>query len=651
MNLGERSRGRPRLVPALLAIAFALTASAHAGAEALFDWGAPALPSCWQLSRGTEFPGAGGALELTGRARDRALALDYDFREGGVYVAAVCELAEPRSFRYLRLRAVAPDAVHLRVRVRDDSGQWLQYRVERPLGALDPTVPFRSTLALADAESHWSGAADGHVHGAIHAVALCVEAATPHANGSVRFQELEDANELAVELEPRAASLRALPGTGALFDGLGVALHDLDDGAALDAAKSAGFGWVRADLFWDRVEHAKAKYDFAESDRFVSALEARGMRPLFVLGVRHPGYADGPPLAPEAGAAFAAFVRAAATHFAGRGARYEIGNEPNIARFWPPRPDARAAARLALVGERAVHAGDPSAQVVTGGLSWFELPFLDAFLAAGAALDAQAVGIHPYRGVKSPESLTDDLVDARRVLRERGGSALPLWDTEWGYASAQFGDGHSERARRRQAVFAVRRLLASRMNGLPLGVWYDLRDDGASANDAEQNFGLLARDGSAKPALVALRTLHAVATNRSLAGVFELDAPLVNALALDGPGERAVVLWTTNGESVSVRTPRPSAASDLFGAALPLAPSYIVDDEHGPIVLTFATTSESTLAVPTGARVSGVGSAIRHPVGSRGCSCGIPRRTRRSGLIFWGALLVTARRRKRARRP
>jgi hypothetical protein len=646
----ERARSPVPLVAASLVLGFLLLRPAPAAAETLGALSAVAPAQCWQLSRGTEFPGAGGALELTGTERARALEVRYDFSRGGKYVAAVCELTEPRAFRYLKLRAVAPDGVHVRVRVRDESGQWLQYRVERPLGALDPTAPFRSTLALANAESHWSGAGDGRLHGAIHAVALGVEDAEPHASGSVRFDELGIAGELTVALDPRgAARASATPGTGtALFDGLGVALHDLDDTAALDAAKSAGFSWVRADLFWDRVEHERAKYDFAAADRFVAALEARGMRPLFILGMRHPGYGAGPPLAAAANTAFVAFARAAARHFAGHGARYEIGNEPNIARFWPPRPDARAAAKLELEGERAVHAGDPKALVVTGGLSWFELPFLAAFVAAGGTLDAQAVGVHPYRGVRAPESLTDDLVDARRVLREHGARNLPIWDTEWGYSSAQFGDGHAPAARRRQALFAVRRLLASRLSGLPLGVWYDLRDDGPDAADAEQNFGLLASDGSPKPALVALRALHAVARDRVLAGTLELAGPLVNGLALDGPRDRVVVLWTANGESVSVRTPRPSAASDLFGTTLPLAGSYTLDEERGPIVLTFPAAPEQRLASPAEPRVSGVGSALRHPLDSRGCACGVPRSVPRSGLLFWWAPALGAWRRRRA---
>lgn len=589
MKSGTRPERARRLACAGLALAGALLHSAHARAEKLADFSAPELGPCWHLSRGTEFPGADGSLALRGAARDRALEVHYDFRKGGLYVAAVCELPEPRSFRYLRFRGVVAGDVHLRVRIRDASGQWLQYRVKRPLGALEPTAPFQSTLALADVESHWSGANDGRVHGPIHAVALCLEDAKPHANGSARIDALDDASELAVELEPQTTALQTLPRAGAaLFDGLGVALHDLDDTAALDAAKSAGFGWVRTDLFWDRIEHVKGRYDFGAVDRFVAALESRDLRPLFVLGLRHPGYGSGPPVGPAASRAFDAFARAAAAHFAGHGARYELGNEPNIARFWPPRPEARAAAQLELSGERAVHAGDPKAAVVTGGLSWFELPFLATFLEAGGALDAQAVGIHPYRGLRSPESLTDDLIDARRVVRARSGHDLPIWDTEWGYSATQFGDGHSDAARRRQAVFAVRRVLASRLSGLPLGVWYDLRDDGPNASDAEQNFGLLAQDGSEKPALVALRALHAVAKNRSVAGLYEGDAPLVNALAFDGPADRAILLWTTNGESVRVHTPRPSTASDLFGATLALATSYTVDDAHGPLVLTFA---------------------------------------------------------------
>jgi hypothetical protein len=598
-----------------------------ARAELIDDFSAAELGACWHLSKGSEFPGANGALELTGTGRERALALRYDFRSGGLYVAAVCELREPVAMRYLELSARVPDNARLGVRIRDASGQWLQYRPARPLGLLDPQLSYHTTLELVRPERHWGGANDGVVHGSVLAAAIFVERATPKSEGQIRIDDVATAKDLTLELDPHSTGLAAVPrAERGLFDGLGVALHDLADVKALDAAASAGFGWVRVDLFWDRFEKKRGTYDFSDADRFVAALDARHLRPLFILGLGHAGYGGGPPLKPAASAGFAAFARAAAAHFAGRGVRYEIWNEPNIARFWPPAPNAAAAAQVAALGARAVHEADPHAEVVTGGLSWFELPFLDAFVAAGAAADAQAIGIHPYRGKTAPELLTDELVAARRIVRERLGRDVPLWDTEWGYSASQFGSGRSPAARQRQAVFAVRRLLASRLSGFPLAIWYDLRDDGPGDADDEHNFGLLTHDGAEKPALAALRALRSRAEGRTLAGFFERDAPLVNGLALDGPADRLVVLWSTATETkVAVHAPVPLSATDLFGKPLPLAQSYELTEAAGPVYLTFARTARGRepAATSSPAAPATAGSARVAPT-ARGCGCAVP---------------------------
>lgn len=655
MRTGRRLRRGKRRRAVLGVLTTLATLTTVASAEPLDDFSAPALGACWHVSQGTEFPGATGSIELSGSAPERALAVRYDFREGGLYVAAVCELEAPVAMRYLSVRARTSDDVRLGVRVRDASGQWLQYRPARPLTALEPKAWYRTTLELARPAQHWGGANDGVVHGSVSALALFVEAAVPRAAGLALFDDLSTTAALTLDLEPSALALGRVPrAERGLLDGFGVALHDLADERALDAAASAGFTWVRTDLFWDRFEKPRKTYDFADADRFLSALEARRLRPLLILGLGHAGYGGGPPVSPAASAGFRAFAAAAAKHFAGRGVRYEIWNEPNIARFWPPAPNAVAAANVAALGARAVHEGDPHAEVVTGGLSWFELPFLDAFLAAGAAADAEAVGIHPYRGKTAPESLTDELVAARRVVRARLGRDVPLWDTEWGYAASQFGAAASSAARQRQAVFAVRRLVASRLSGFPLAIWYDLKDDGKNEADDEHHFGLLAHDGSEKPALAALRTLNALATGRTIAGFLDAGAPVVNGVVLDG-ADRLVMLWSTGAErDVTVRTPVPLAATDLFGKHLPLAPRYVLSESAGPIYLTFAAVSHdgvrATPAPHPAPAPAPTGEPNRVAPTARGCGCAVPACTPALPSAWLGVLLLLARRRAPAPR-
>jgi hypothetical protein len=92
----------------------------------------------------------------------------------------------------------------------------------------------------------------------------------------------------------------------------------------------------------------------------------------------------------------------------------------------------------------------------------------------------------------------------RAVMGDHGDAATPLWITEIGLATR--GDGASED---RQARWLTDSVTALRDSGEVSAVfWYDLRDEGGDASDAEGNFGLVRLDWSPKPAYTALKNLE-----------------------------------------------------------------------------------------------------------------------------------------------
>ncbi len=121
---------------------------------------------------------------------------------------------------------------------------------------------------------------------------------------------------------------------------IGVNIHRLRGDAQLDLAREAGFRFARVDLLWERVERGGA-YRFLPYDALMNALEARGMGALLILDYGHPDHGGKVPRTGEDIAAFGRFAEAAAMRFNGRDVRYEIWNEPDIAQFWPPEPNAR----------------------------------------------------------------------------------------------------------------------------------------------------------------------------------------------------------------------------------------------------------------------------------------------------------------------
>jgi len=181
-------------------------------------------------------------------------------------------------------------------------------------------------------------------------------------------------------LDPAAAPA---PFAGApTLDNLGVNIHFTRDDVALDALKGSGIAWLRMDLYWSGIEKAKGVYDFSADDALVASAVARGLKVHFILGYANPLYESGPP---------------------------------------------RSAAAIA-----GVHAGNPAAHVSTGGVSEFDWPFVGKILAAGGSADADAIGVHPYRG-DVPEALIDQILLLKTVVRDAygksGAPTPPLWDT------------------------------------------------------------------------------------------------------------------------------------------------------------------------------------------------------------------------------
>ena len=132
------------------------------------------------------------------------------------------------------------------------------------------------------------------------------------------------------------------PARSDLVSRLAVNIHFTRDDAGLDAAMGMGFSRVRMDFSWSAVEATKGVYNFSDHDALVASLAARGMTPHLILDYGNRFY---PPTGDAAFVsitvpAFAAYAKAAAAHFAGKGVTFEIWNEANLPHFWMSTPSA-----------------------------------------------------------------------------------------------------------------------------------------------------------------------------------------------------------------------------------------------------------------------------------------------------------------------
>jgi hypothetical protein len=536
----------------------------------------------------------GGSLTLGPGHAGKGAVLAYEFTKGGsaaaIWTPAKAISVKHRGALSLWIRAAAE--VKLTVLVRDSDWRTRRYPFEA-VTLENPDGNWRQVTIPLAAESTGYGDRDhtGALEGRITSLAVQAEARYPQAiRGSLALDDVRllDSPDQTFSLSADAALIPARAGAARLAPRFGVNVHGIDDQRQLDLARDTGFSFVRADLLWRSVER-NGQYRFVVGDRLMTAMEARGMGVLWILDYGHPQHGGDVPRQPNDVEAFARFAEAVAAHFRGRNVRYEIWNEPNIDRFWPPQPNAAEYATLARAAVAAIHRADPDARVAIGSLARFDVPFLLHALAAGATGDA--VSVHPYR-TAAPETVVSELAVLRQMV------TAPIWDTEWGYASYDYfsqnlrGDGHSEPGRKRQAVLACREVLTVWALALPVAVWYDLRDDGDDPRNGEKNYGLIDREYADKPAMLALRTLTHLAADHTLAGLVQDVPDGVHAVRLDGASDRVFVVWNAQPDARStVRLPAAGlvSATSLLGEPLTIKKNEIpLAETDGPIYLEFS---------------------------------------------------------------
>lgn len=363
---------------------------------------------------------------------------------------------------------------------------------------------------------------------AVATVAAAAAAIVPSTDGGPRTAAPCEPQAQLPIVTPAAASWR--PGTtgaagGISFPGDVLVEPDADLARDLDAVVRAGARWVRVDVDWSFVEDRRGVRDWCRPDRVIIAARERGLDVVAVLAYA-PSWATGSDnrkAAPRDPADFAAFAGAAVARYAPNGVHsWEVWNEPNIAAFWAPKPDAAGYARLLAAAAPAIRAADPAGTVISAGLApapdsddgRFVNPetYLRALYRLGAADDFDALGYHPYSYPRRPTqegNAFSRLPDVRALMVANGDAGKEVWLTEFGaptgMADGAVGDDE-QAAILREGYDAV----AAYPWAGPM-LWYSLRDIGADAASIGENFGLLRQDYEEKPALAAFTEAMAAA--------------------------------------------------------------------------------------------------------------------------------------------
>ncbi len=333
----------------------------------------------------------------------------------------------------------------------------------------------------------------------------------------------------------------------------------------------AGVGKVRRGFYWNNIEPANDAWNFAGYDVMVPLIKNAGLEPVAMLthGV---GWAmpNGSPSDIDP-ADFTDFTGTTAARYADEVDYYEIWNEPNTSRFWDPEPDPDHYGTLLKAAYLAVHANDPTAMVMFGGMSSFDDKNLFderglwSFLARVGEYHPDlcdyldGLAMHPYTFLQQPgpemhfdlgfyryPDLRGNIAEVRAMLDELGCADLPIHLTEMGWPSLLIGND-------RQAAYYSRGVLLAGSVGVAGFYWYTFFDEYPDSTiPTEDYFGLYelpdgVTDPDPKPSFLALLGLHAVVGEARFAG--DLGAALGwgeenFALAFaDDAGVWTIALW------------------------------------------------------------------------------------------------------------
>jgi hypothetical protein len=308
----------------------------------------------------------------------------------------------------------------------------------------------------------------------------------------------------------------------------GVALHPQASDRSASAIsqefsmlQSAGANTIRFDVAWDSVEWtAKGVYDaktLSWLDWVMAEAGGHGLKVVLdVMGT--PCWASSAPATLKLGCSwgwwfrgvtkyppmrstdYADFVAYVAQRWRPYLAAIELWNEPNSTQFFVSPNPVRSYATLVRAAFPEVKAVTPDLPVLMS-LGGTDTTWLSELYYLGVLGSYDGIAVHPYY------QPTFAGLKAFRSYQTSVGDAAPLWVTEVGWSSTQYG-----LAGQASNVSSALQQLAA-LPYVSAVELYDMRDDGTNAADPEQNFGLIDRYFNPKPAWQAfVSELHALAS-------------------------------------------------------------------------------------------------------------------------------------------
>jgi hypothetical protein len=342
----------------------------------------------------------------------------------------------------------------------------------------------------------------------------------------------------------------------------------------------AGAKNIRDELYWSEVEQRRGSYDFpARYDTYMSELRAAGVDPFIIFSYANPHYDNGAtPYTDEGRAAYANYGEAILNRYRGQIPWVEVWNEFNISfgDVGDGPADSRPDYYLPLLRQtyEKVKRISPETTVVGAATAEVPLDWLEELFRLGGLEYMDAVSVHPYLYPTEPEQMVQDLEDLAALIKQyNNGESKPIWITEHGWPTHRGSRGISEET---QAAYLVRAHVLALSRGVEKYFWYDFMSDGLDQTVNEHNFGVIRNTSdprgrwAPKPAYVAYAAMTRELTGAEFDGQEDVGAGIysfVFDVPEAGQATKARVVWSTEQQTVAVRTDEPVTVTDLTGHA------------------------------------------------------------------------------------
>ena len=333
-----------------------------------------------------------------------------------------------------------------------------------------------------------------------------------------------------------------------------------------DMLSDAGADAIRVDLSWSSLETGGkgqySKWFIEKTDSVIADARARGLKVIANLWST-PCWASTAPAeltqacagawwdrgvdryAPRDPADYADAIEFVARRWGSQLAALEIWNEPNLPDqgfLKSPDPAADYAGLLKAAYPRA-KAASPELTVLGGALAFSDGPFLERLYDLGIKGSFDGISFHPYNEWRDPDdawkpewrkfTFVTGVPWMRSIMEKHGDGDKGIWLTEFGFSTCGAGDRWCVSEEQQAEYVKDSFRIARRWDYVKAAILYNLRNKGTNPVDREDQFGILHRDFSPKPAWSTFKEAMGAYGNEPLAS--EGDASVPPAPPVEAP--------------------------------------------------------------------------------------------------------------------